>query len=397
MIFLSNLRCTTCGKEYSPDKVRYLCPKCSKNYKPGIPLSGVLEVLYDYKLIACAWDSIKDRKPMLLKDILSPVERDFYPDLPVGNTPFFQPQRLSMKYDLPHLYIKFDGLNPSGSLKDRASQLMVAEARRLGIRKIVCASTGNAACSLAALSASSGIQAIIFAPEKAPPAKLVQIRIHGAELHKVKGTYDDAFRAALEFAQDNKVLNRNTGYHPYTIEGKKTAGLEIFVQMQDSKNMNKIPDWIVIPTGDGVILSGVHKAFLDLRRAGITERLPHLLCVQSESSDAITKYWSSGTYEDAASPSTIADSISVKTPSNAHWAVQAIKESAGKCVLVSDDEILAAQKELADYSGIFAEPSSSASLAGLSKAVSQGWINKEESVVLLVTGHGLKDTAAVKF
>jgi len=272
--------------------------------------------------------------------------------------------------------------NPSGSLKDRASELVVADANRLGIKEIVCASTGNAASSLACLCASMGKKAVIFAPKQAPQAKLVQIRVHGAELHLVAGTYDDAFAAALEYSAQNDCLNRNTAYNPFTIEGKKTAGLEIWRQL------GSVPDWIVVPVGDGVILAAIHKAFFDLLSCGIIEYLPKLLAVQAESSDAITSYWESSEYRDAANPMTIADSISVKAPSNAHGAVVALRESEGKAIRVHDDAILRDQKELARKTGVFAEPSAAATLSGLLGAIDNGWIEDDDKVVLLISGHG---------
>jgi threonine synthase len=220
---------------------------------------------------------------------------------------------------------------------------------------------------------------------------LVQIKIHGAELHAVEGTYDDAFAAALEYSGDHDCLNRNTAYHPFTIEGKKTAGLELFVQMPS------LPDYIFIPTGDGVILSGMAKAFEDLSRAGMIQKVPALVAAQAESSDAITSYWENGVYKDALRPATVADSISVKTPSAAHLAVKAIKNSKGMGIRVSDSEILSAQKMLAFRSGIFCEPSSAATLAAYFQCREQGRIEDGAGVVLMLTGHGLKDVQAVKF
>jgi threonine synthase len=290
-MYLKHYRCVECGKEYKRDEVRYLCPDCSKEYKAGIPLKGVLEAIFDYEAIAEKWKV----KPDI--DLFSAVESIYYPELPVGNTPLFRSIRLAEAVGLLDVLIKNDGLNPSGSLKDRASHLMVAEAVRLKEKKVVTASTGNAACALSALCASAGIEAVIFAPKSAPPAKLVQIKVHGAKLIPVDGTYDDAFAASLEYTAREGGLNRNTGYHPLTIEGKKTVGLEIFLQ-----NNTNVPDWIAVPVGDGVILSAVHKAFVDLMRAGITSRLPRLLSVQAESSDAITRYFETGVYSDAVNP-----------------------------------------------------------------------------------------------
>lgn len=383
----SHWQCSTCGLTYQRDEVRYLCPSCARKYKPGIPLPGVLEAYFDYDTIGpIARDLISSEAGIQeFLDLFSAVEPRFYPPLPVGRTPFYHVDGLPFA----NIWIKNDALNPSGSFKDRASFLMVAEAIRLSINEIVCASTGNAASSLAASAASAGLKAVIFAPATAPLAKLIQIQIHGAELHKIAGTYDDAFKAALDYSATYECLNRNTAYHPLTIEGKKTAGLEIFYQ-----NGFMVPDWIVIPVGDGVILAAIHKAFVDLQRSGICTKLPRLLAVQAESSDAITRYWETGHYANAPHPDTIADSISVTTPSNAHWALSALRETDGKAIRVSDLEIREAQLELARMTGVFAEPSSSATLAGLHKAMENGWIGSSEQVVLLITGHGLKDIQA---
>lgn len=387
----SNWQCTCCGKKYRRDEVTYLCPTCSIDYSPGMPLQGVLEAFLDYPALAQEFD-YSDLQSMSLQDFVqrfTVLESRHFPPLPVGDTPFFPVRRLIP--ELKNLWVKNDSVLPSGSFKDRASVLMVAEARRLGVSKIACASTGNAASSLAALCASCGIQAVIFTPASAPIAKLTQIKAHGAELHAVEGTYDDAFKAALDYSAAEGCLNRNTAYHPLTIEGKKSSGLEIFWQ-----NKFKVPDWIVIPVGDGVILAGIYKAFCDLRRTGLIDKLPRLLAVQAESSDAICSYWESSVYHDAQNPQTIADSISVKTPSNAHWAIRALQETNGTALRVRDAAISEAQIKLAARSGVFAEPSSSATLAGLEQALEQGIIKSEEQIVLLITGHGLKDVASFK-
>lgn len=395
MNYFQSYRCSQCGKEFDPDKVSYLCPVCGRNFKAGVPLTGILECVYDYSQIGKAWkdfvkafpDASAFRKMDELCQIFSPLDMEHYPNLPVGNTPLIAGTGLTAE----DLWLKFDGVNPSGSLKDRASQLMVAEARRRGIKEIVAASTGNAASSLAALCASSGIKAVIFVPANAPRAKLVQIKIHGATLNLVDGSYDDAFAAALDYSQNHDCLNRNTAYHPFTIEGKKTVGLELFAQL------NQVPDCIFVPTGDGVILAGVAKAFSDLKAAGITDRLPMLVATQAESSDAICSYLESGIYRDAQSPQTVADSISVKTPAAAHLAVRVLKESKGMGIRVSEDEILQAQRMLAVRTGIFCEPSSASALAAYFQAREQGWIRDQAQVVLLITGHGLKDIDAVVF
>jgi len=394
MSFFQYYRCSQCDKEYDSERLSYLCPECSKDYQGGIPLPGILEAIFDYPEIAKAWADFLKENPdaeieariRKLAMIFSPVDMEHYPNLPVGNSPLISGTGLGIN----NLYLKFDGQNPSGSFKDRASALMVAEAKRRGIKEIVTASTGNAASSLAALCASSAISAVIFAPAKAPKAKLVQIKVHGATLNLVDGSYDDAYKEALRYSSSHNCLNRNTAYHPFTIEGKKTAGLEIFAQL------GQLPDYIFVPTGDGVILCGIAKAFADLLAARITDRLPALIAVQAESSDAICSYWESGTYQDSQAPETVADSISVKTPAAAHLAYRVLNETDGMGIRVSDPEILAAQKMLASRTGIFCEPSSAAALAAFFKAKEQGWIKDNSKVVLMITGHGLKDIEAVK-
>jgi threonine synthase len=378
-------RCTDCGRTYPRDEVRYLCPECGPAYQPGMPLVGVLEAVFDYDRIRTRFD--RERPDW---NLFCAVEPEYHPALPVGNTPLAPAGRLGAELGLERLWIKNDGLNPSGSLKDRASFLVAAEARRLGIELIVAASTGNAASALAAVCASTGQQALIFVPQSAPKAKLVQMVLYGAKVVPVKGTYDDAFRLSLDYTRERGGLNRNTAYHPLTLEGKKTAALELWAQLG-----YQLPDAVVVSVGDGVILGGVHKGFVDLMRAGLTDRLPRLIGVQAESSDAIHRYVETGRYADAANPTTRADSISVTCPSNAHGARRAILASSGLTLTVTDAEILEAQATLAARTGIFTEPAGATALAGLAKLQAGGQaLPADAKVVVLATGHGLKDVEA---
>jgi threonine synthase len=378
-------RCTDCQASYDRDQVRYLCPVCGQRYRPGIPLTGVLEAVFDAAAIGAAFD--RSRPDW---NLFCAVEPEFHPPCPVGNTPLVPAARLAASFGFDRLWIKNDGLNPSGSLKDRASFLVVAEALRIGERRIVAASTGNAASALAAVCATTDREALIFVPEKAPRAKLLQMLLYGAQVVPVKGTYDDAFRLSLEYTAARGGLNRNTAYHPLTLEGKKTAGLEIWAQLGF-----QVPDAIFVSVGDGVILAGIHKAFVDLQRAGLIDRLPRLMCVQAETSDAIHHYIQTGIYADSPNPTTRADSISVSCPSNAHWARRAVLETEGRSIIVSDGEILDAQALLARLSGVFTEPAGAAAAAGLTKLqASPDALPREARVVILATGHGLKDIDA---
>jgi threonine synthase len=377
-------QCTTCGKIYQRDEVRYLCPACSKDYRPGIPLVGVLSAQFDYA-------AIRKRFRKLTPDwgLFSAVEDKHYPPYPVGHTPFFPVAALGEALGFENVWLKNDGLNPSASLKDRASFLVVAEANRLKEPSIVTASTGNAASALAAVCAAAGKQAIIFVPESAPKAKLVQMVLYGARVIPVRGSYDDAFKLSLEYTARKGGLNRNTAYHPLTIEGKKTVGLEVYLQ-----NRFKAPDVILVPVGDGVIISGLFKAFYDLKAAGLITKLPRLVCVQAERSAAIDHYIRTGKYQNARRPDTIADSISVSIPSNAHLARKAVIESRGFSVTVTDQEILRGQRTLAEKTGVFAEPAAAVTVAALKTLRGSELLGRREQIVLLITGHGLKDVDA---
>ena len=378
-------RCTDCSREYPRADVRYLCPTCGASYRPGIPLRGVLEAVFDVDALRPKFDRARPDWTLL-----SAVEPEFFPPLPVGRTPLVRARRLGEELGIPRLHLKNDGQNPSGSLKDRASFLVTAEALRLKEKRVVCASTGNAASALAAVCASAGVEALIFVPQKAPRAKLVQMVLSGARVITVRGTYDDAFRLSLEFTAQRGGLNRNTAYHPLTIEGKKTVALEIAEQLG-----LRAPDAVFVSAGDGVILAGVHKGFSDLLRLGLISAIPRLFAIQAQKSDAIHRYVETGTYSDAADPKTIADSISVTCPSNAHWARRAILESKGSTLTVTDAEILDAQARLASMTGVFTEPAGAAAFAGLVKLqASARALPSDAEVVVIATGHGLKDIDA---
>lgn len=377
-------RCTLCGKRYARDEVRYLCPDCARAQVPGTPLAGVLTTEFDYAAIRRRF-----RKAKPDWRLFTAVEPEHFPPYALGVTPFFRSVALGDACGLADVWLKNDGLLPSGSLKDRASFLVVAEANRLKEKTIVTASTGNAASALAAVCAAAGKRAIIFVPQSAPKAKLVQMLLAGATVVPVKGTYDDAFRLSLEYTARHGGLNRNTAYHPLTIEGKKTVGLELWQQ-----NGWRVPAMIVVPTGDGVILSGVFKAFHDLRAAGLIPRLPRLVCVQAERSCAIHRYFQTGRYRNAPHPTTVADSISVSVPANAHLARTALMQSHGLSLTVSDEEILEGQQTLAATTGVFAEPAAAAAVAALGKLRQTALLKPRDQVVVLVTGHGLKDIDA---
>ena len=390
-------KCFNCSKEFSAelieDNFQYLCPDCGKAEK-NQPLNGVLTVEYDYNEL---------KKNLNREEFLQLPSGKFwlYPDLwPINFTKFDETilnqlvlpedQLLSLKYGDADILLLDETRNPTLSYKDRASFLVALKAKELGIKEISAASTGNAGSSLAGICSRLGLTAHIFVPSSIPAAKRIQIQSYGANIYLITGSYDDAFDLCLEVSKEKKWYNRNTAYNPLTIEGKKSAAYDIFI----SSN-GKLPDTIIIPVGDGVIISGIHKGFNDLKKLGWIEEIPKLIAVQAEGSNALVRYLEKGKFEFKPAE-TIADSISAGAPRNLYMAADAVKSTNGKAVSVSDDEILSSQKIIANQFGILAEPSSSASFAGYIKLSEANEINPKEKVLLLITGNGLKDTTSME-
>lgn len=376
-------RCPACGRTYAIEPGRYVCDACASSQRPDEPLRGVLE---------CTWEGGNPEPG----SVPLPVEAEFFPPIPVGETPLWAPQRLRAALGMPNLWLKDDTCNPSGSYKDRASRLVAAFARKFGIGEIVLASTGNAASSMACIGAAAGIKIKVYVPKAAPIAKRVQILQYGAELVEVDGTYDLAFDQSLTYSKATGMLSRNTGYNPLTIEGKKTASFEIARDLgaamarkeAEHAPVYRAPDHVFVPTGDGVIIAGVIRGFEDLLKLGWIDRMPTIWAAQAEGSSAIARALASGRFE-AIPSSTIADSISVDIPRNGYYTLDKLRKHAGRAVVVSDTEILEAQRSLARMSGLFAEPSSACAYAGFLKARPE--LDPQAHVVVMLTGSGLKD------
>jgi threonine synthase len=377
-------RCSECGARYGEREVLYVCPACASLQRPGRPLRGVLEVVLDELPLRLPQGSLND--PETLVRLLPVASAASLPPLPVGGTPLLSVPALRRHLGMPRLWVKDDTRNPSGSTKDRASLLVVAKAIELGFDTVACASTGNAASALACICAAAGVKAVVFVPAAAPPAKLVQIASYGARLIPVDGTYDQAFELCLAACERFGWYNRNTALNPFTIEGKKTAAIEIAAQLAPER-----ADAVIVPTGDGVIVSGVAKGFADVLPAP-----PRLVAVQPEGSPAIARALRSGAaeVEPLDTAGSVADSLVVAAPRNAAMAVAKVRASHGAGVTVPDEAILAAIGMLARLGGVFAEPAGAAALAGLIAARDEGLVAADERVVLLVTGNGLKDVAA---
>ena len=311
--------------------------------------------------------------------------------------------RLGASLGLRNLFLKDDTVNPSASSKDRASAIVVRRAMDIGAEIVSVASTGNAGSSLACVAAAVGLQAVVFVPETAPAAKLAQALSFGAKVLAIRGNYDEAFDLCRAASDEFGWFNRSTGYNPFTREGKKVCAYEIWESLD-----GRAPDRIVVPTGDGNLLSGMWKGWRDLKGVGLIDRMPKIDCAQSEGSAAISNTvrkirrvnaaevdWTNIAV-DPVEADTVADSIAVNRPRDGLAAVRAIIESGGQTVTLTEDEILAAIPEMARHSGVFPEPAAAAPWAAVKQMVRDNTIDPDELVVCLVSGSGLKDIGSAR-
>ena len=383
--------CSICGVEYSPDEVIYNCLKDGGN----------LNVVLDYTRISRSYspENIYTSNEFSLWRYLPllPVPDPGGENTPLhsaGWTPVYGSHVLASHLGINNLWIKDESRNPTASFKDRASAIVVARAREIDAEIVVTASTGNAGAALAGMAAAIGQKAVIFAPRTAPPAKIAQLLIYGARVYLVDGTYDDAFDLTIQASNEFGWYCRNTGYNPFTAEGKKTAALEIWEWMAHLHPALSKPLSVFVSVGDGNIISGLHKGYLDLIKLGWLESLPRIFGVQAEGSAAIANAYFARTEQiTPVSAHTLADSISVDLPRDGVRAIRAARETGGGYIIVSDDEIVSAIAVLGKV-GIFAEPAGAASYAGLVKAIRSGLIQPDEPVLVINTGSGLKDVRA---
>jgi threonine synthase len=386
VVAITHLACIHCQARWSPHEVHYTCPTCGDD-------DGLLDICYDYDAVARQLDRgslAANPDPTIRRwGALLPLDGvDRLPPLATGGTPLYEVPSLASLLGVRQVRVKDDGRNPTASFKDRASAVAVARARELGESLIVAASTGNAASSLAGQAAAVGLRTVIFVPKRAPAGKIAQLLIYGARVAAVDGTYDDACDLALAATREYGWYNRNTGYNPYCLEGKKTAALELAEQYGW-----EVPDKVLVSVGDGCILAGIYKGFYDLHRLGWIERMPQMIAVQSTASNAISQAFFGRGPARIEEATTLADSISVNRPRVAGQALRALHATQGTCVEVDDADIFAAVPLLARHSGVFAEPSAAAVLAGALAMARSGQLRPDERIALVATGHGLKDVA----
>jgi len=330
---------------------------------------------------------------------LLPLEDPILYPLAVGGTPLIASPRLREFTGLASLWLKDETRSPTGSNKDRATALILEQALHMGVGVVSCASTGNVAVSLALGAAASNIEAVIFVPVTVADIKLQLMLFAGATVFKVREGYEAAVRLSRAAAQAFGWYDRNTGYNPLTLEAKKTVALEIWEQLG-----RQIPDIVVVPVGDGVTLNGIAKGFRELLLCGVTTKVPRILGVQAEHCQPVKSLWESyqrigvqarvgmGMAATLPSPygSTVADGIAVAAPSNMAMTLRDVHDCGGDFIAISDEVILHTVHLLASKAGILAEPAGAAALAGARQALTQGLIHKQDTVVVLVTGSGLK-------
>jgi len=389
---IAELRCITCKTTYDPNAVDYTCPACG-------PRRGTLEVLYDYQTLSetltpTTFAESGHENMWRYLPILPIESRQHIQPLRVGWTPLYEFPRLAAEFGLKALYVKDDGQNPTGSYKDRASSLVVIKAQEKQRPVVTCASTGNAASSLAGFAAATSLETVIFVPKRAPEAKVAQLLVYGAKVFVVSGSYDVAYDLAAEASEAFGWYNRSAAMNPFLVEGKKTGALELAEQL----NWN-VPDAVFVGVGDGSVISGLCKGFEELQTLGLIDRTPRVIGVQAETSAPITASFRTFDGSHVAindiEAETVADSICVGKPRDIVKAVTYVHRNGGDFITVNDQEILEAITGLARQTGVFAEPAAATAYAGLCSMVRTGHL-AGKSAAIVVSGNGLKDVASAR-
>jgi threonine synthase len=376
-----HLECVNCGAKYPADEILYNCTKCGHLLAVQYPLDeiNVTRAIWDKRPIS-VW-----RYKELLPVHGEPVT------LQEGGTPLYHLKKLGEEMGIPHLYAKHEGMNPSGSFKDRGMTVGVSMALQLGKKSVACASTGNTSASLAVYAAKAGIPAVVLLPAgKVAVGKVAQALMHGAKVISVRGNFDRALEMVHDLCLSHGLYLLNS-INPYRLEGQKTIGFEAVDQL------GQVPDRIVLPVGNAGNISAVYKGLLELQELDFIDRLPRMTAIQAQGSSPIVRAIRENLPEvvPEQQPETIATAIRIGAPVNAEKALMAIRKTGGLAESVTDDEILRMQRDLARKEGIGVEPASAASVAGIRKLAENGMIDRDERIVCVVTGHLLKDPDTV--
>jgi threonine synthase len=381
--YLTHLECSGCGKQYPHDKIHTFCPLCQS------PLLS----LYDLSRARQNLDreAITRRKKGMWRwhELLPVLNEENQVFLGEGDTPLLTLPHLERELGLSHLYVKDESSNPTGSFKARGLAAAVSKAKELGVEKVIIPTAGNAGGAMAAYAARAGLKAHIFMPKDTPFANVEESRMAGAEVILIDGLISDAAGMAGEKARAEGWFDVSTFKEPYRVEGKKVMGYELAEAFDW-----QLPDVIIYPTGGGTGLVGMWKAFAELEELGWLEKRkrPRMVSVQADGCAPVVKAFEKGaTFCDFwINAHTLASGLRVPKSFADHLILEDIYDSEGTAVAVSDEAILAAQKQLASAEGIFAAPEGAATLAALKTLIQQGWVHPQENIVLFNTGSGLK-------
>ncbi len=380
---MTHQECIKCGAKYDIDEIVYFCKKCR----------DILEIKIDFDELSETLKTSEWKKTPIsvwrYKDFMPIHEAARVVTLNEGGTGLHRSNRLGDELGLKNLYVKNEGENPTGSFKDRGMTVGVTKATELGAIHVICASTGNTSASLAAYAARAGLKCTVLIPSgKIAYGKLSQAMIHGAKVLQVRGNFDQALEFVLELAEKHNSIYLLNSINPFRIEGQKSLGYEICEQLN-----NEAPDRVIVPVGNAGNISAIWKGFTEFHKLGFIKSLPKMTGIQAVGSAPIVQAIKNNSDEitPVPNPETVATAIRIGAPVSWRKAVNAIRDSFGTAETVTDDEILDAQKLLARVEGIFVEPASASSIAGLKKLVSMGVIDRDERIVCVTTGHGLKD------
>ena len=371
--------CWDCGAEVEDPFVN-TCPRCG----------GLLTVKMEL-------EKVKEMKPQDLRSTPIGVWR-YAPFMPVdpahkvsiqeGGTPLYPTKALGAEIGVENTFVKFEGLNPTGSFKDRGMTMGVSHAKELGAQVVGCASTGNTSAALAAYAAKAGMKCAVFLPSgKVAMGKLAQALFFGGEVLSIDGNFDDALALARKMADERKLYLLNS-INPYRPEGQKSVLFEIMDQLN-----YEAPDRIILPVGNAANIWAVYKARTELEEVGWIDKMPMLTGIQAEGAAPVARAFAAEAkdFVPEQNPETVATAIRIGNPVSGRKALKAIYSTGGYCTTVNDDEIIKAQQLLGRREGVCVEPASAASVAGLRKLREMGIADKDERVVCICTGNGLKD------
>ena len=380
---MTHQECINCGSKYAVDEIAYFCKKCG----------DLLEIKYDYGELARTLRKSEWKKAPLsvwrYKDFMPINDFSKIVSLNEGGTGLHSCQRLGKHLGVRRLYVKNEGENPTGSFKDRGMTVGVTKAVELGVKSVICASTGNTSASLAAYAAKAGLQCTVLIPSgKIAYGKLAQAMIYGAQVLQVRGNFDQALNVVLKLSEKHRSIYLLNSINPFRIEGQKSLAYEVCDQLNQ-----EVPDRVVVPVGNAGNISAIWKGFTEFHKLGFIKELPRMTGIQAVGAAPIAQAIKNGSDRivPVGKPETVATAIRIGAPVSWKKAVNAIRQSHGTAETVTDAEILDAQKMLARFEGLFVEPASASSIAGLKKLVENGEVDSDECVVCVATGHGLKD------